>query len=118
MSKKFIKYAYTDKKPVANHPAQYRGKKGQNEIEFVVFTHAEDIEIDGKRTKTIKLNHNVKEDSNKKNNKRDNMPSRVSPVVYSGERSLLGKNRKDIRIHQEDKKIVDKVFKKGKRKKI
>lgn len=113
MPKIIIKYARTKSVPARDHPAQYRGKKGDKIIEFVVFTHAKKITVDDEKVQTKELAHSVtKEDDKNKG------PSRVSPVVYVGERGLLGKNSKKIKVHEDDKKIVNRIFKKGKRKKL
>ncbi|MBQ9104336.1 MAG: hypothetical protein IJY57_04570 [Clostridia bacterium] len=121
MAKKFIKFAYTRNIPVKNHPAQIRGTKGNKKVEFVVFTHAEEIDLDlnsnkpieeHRRKSTIKLNHKIEQ------NPKDNRKSRVSPVVYVADRDKLGSNRTDYSLHKEDKKIVDNIFKNGQREKL
>ena len=120
MAKKKTGYAYTKNKPIYNHPAHYRTVKAGN-IEFVVFTHAEEVDLDKRnkkipekehrKIKTIKLTNNI--DSSKKTEE-----SHVTPVVYEGSRELLGAKRQNLKLVGKDVAVVNKIFKTGMRIKL
>lgn len=109
-------YAYTKRYPIPNHPAEYRKNGKKEEIEYVTFTHSSEVDLDkGDKSKplethrkisTIELSHNIDKNKTEK--------SYVVPIVYQGERDLLGRKRDDLKVRGDaDKKKVDDIFKFG-----
>lgn len=115
-------WSNTKQYPHKRHPAYFR-KTGQDDIEYVTFTHSEEVDFDkdDKKkpleehdiVKTNKLNKNISV-----NAKPEDELSRVIPRVYEGKRSALGKGTNEYKLAEEDKPIIDEVFKTGKRYKV
>ena len=115
-------WAHTKQFPHKRHPAYFR-KTGQDDIEYVTFTHSGkvDFDIDNKRkpiekqdiVKTRKLKVNID-----KTEKNKGEYSHVIPRVYEGKRSALGAGTNKYKLAEEDKPTVDDIFKNGKRYKV
>ena len=115
-------WAHTKRIPHYNHPAYYR-KKGQDEIEYVTFTHSVEVDFDKNNKKkpiekhdkvvTKRLHKNI--DSARKG---DSKYSHVVPRVYEGKRSALGKGTNEYVLDNLDKPLIDEIFANGKRYKI
>ena len=115
-------WAHTKKYPHKNHPAYFR-KTGQDDVEYITFTHSEkvDFDKDNKRkpiekhdvVKTRKLKVNIDKTEENKGEY-----SHVVPRVYEGKRSALGVGTSKYKLAEEDKPTVDDIFKNGKRYKV
>lgn len=115
-------WAHTKKYPHKNHPAYYR-KTGQDDVEYITFTHSDKVDFDKDNkskpierhdiVRTRKLNENIDKTDNKKGEY-----SYVVPRVYEGKRSALGAGTNKYKLSEEDKPIVDTIFKNGKRYKV
>ena len=117
-----INFALIKKQPAPGHPAQYRKKDKSGKIEFVSFTHSPEIDLNKyypvlpqekhSIITTEKLDYNINSKS-----KGTAEPSYAVPVVYEGDRNLLGSN-KNSRYQitgTTDKNKIDKIFKTGMR---
>lgn len=94
-------FATTNKFPHKKHPAYFR-KTGEDEIEYVTFTHSDIVNlINEKNVPTRRLDVSVDY-----KNKGDNKYSHVVERVYMGKRSSLGKGTNQYKL---DKKDIDKV---------
>lgn len=112
-------WAHTKQFPHKRHPAFFR-KTGQDDIEYVTFTHSEKVDFDKDNkvkpiekhdiVKTRKLNVNIDKTERKKGKY-----SHVIPRVYEGKRSALGTGTNMYKLAEEDKPIIDTIFKNGKR---
>lgn len=103
-------FADTKQNPHKNHPANYR-KIGNDNIEYVTFTHHDIVDIDGYKYKTIPLSDNIDKNvqrDNKTKNTKD--ISYVFPKVYVGKRSALGKENNDYGLTKEDYVLINMLF--------
>lgn len=115
-------WAHTKKYPHKNHPAYFR-KTGQDDVEYITFTHSEEVDFDkdNKRkpvekhdvVKTCKLKVNID-----KTEKNKGEYSHVVPRVYEGKRSALGAGTNKYKLAEDDRTTVDYIFKNGKRYKV
>ena len=120
--KRLTGWAHTKKYPHKNHPAYFR-KKGQDDIEYVTFTHSSEVDFDKDNKKkpiekhdkvvTKKLNKNI--DSKRKG---DSKYSHIVPRVYEGTRSALGTGTNDYKLDNADIPLVDSIFQNAKRYKV
>lgn len=115
-------WAHTKWKPHKNHPAYFR-KTGQDDVEYVTFTHSETVDFDkDNKAKPIEKHDVVKTRRLKvnidKTEKNKGEYSHVIPRVYEGRRSALGSGTNKYKLAEEDKPIVDNIFKNGKRYKV
>ena len=93
-----------------SHPSKYKKiSRSSDDLEYVTFTHHEEVEIDNEKINTIELTSNIDPQ------KRGKEKSRVVPIVYKGKRSTLGKERTDLSLTNHYQKIVDDLFEKGER---
>ena len=99
-------FANTKEFPHKNHPANYR-RLSQDDIEYITFTHHAKVKIKNNEFETISLKNNI----NPKERLNGNDKSYVYPKKYIGKRSALGKERYDLSFVEEDKKMIDKLFK-------
>lgn len=115
-------WAHTKKYPHKNHPAYFR-KTGQDEVEYITFTHSEKVDFDkDSKSKpmekhdiviTQKLSKNID-----KSEAGEGRFSHAIPRVYEGARSALGAGTNKYKLANEDKPIIDNIFKNGKRYKV
>lgn len=115
-------WAHTKKYPHKNHPAYYR-KTGQDDVEYVTFTHSGKVDFDkGNKSKpandhdvveTQKLSVNID-----KTERGKGQYSHVIPRVYEGKRSALGEGTNRYKLSETDKPLIDDIFKNGKRYKV
>lgn len=115
-------WAHTKQFPHKRHPAYFR-KSGQDDVEYVTFTHSEEVDFDkDNKAKPIEKHDVVKTRRLKvnidKTEKSQGEYSHVIPRVYEGRRSALGSGTNKYKLAEEDKPIVDDVFKNGKRYKV
>jgi hypothetical protein len=96
-------WAETKRVPHVKHPAFYK-KKGQDDVDYVTFTHSLDVDLDGKKIEALPLKSNINK------NERGKSISHVLPKVYRGKRSALGKDTDKYSLTKEDRIIVDDVF--------
>ncbi len=108
-------FAYTKKVPHKNHPAYYRKKENvRDDIEYVTFTHSSNVKFSDKdvvEAEPLKYDIDYK-------NKGDKRYSHVVKRVFDGKRSALGKDTTDYRLDEEDRLIVDEVFKTAPRRRV
>ena len=115
-------WAHTKQFPHKRHPAYFR-KTGQDDIEYVTFTHSEKVDFDkDNKAKPIEK-HDIVETRRLKVNidkteKNKGEYSHVVPRVYEGKRSALGAGTNTYKLAEDDKPTVDYIFKKGKRNKV
>lgn len=88
-------FARTKNYPHKRHPATYN-RIGNDEIEYITFTHHNPARINDKTYNTLPLSTNIDV------SERGKSKSYAFPKVFVGKRSALGK---------EDKKFVDSLFK-------
>ena len=115
-------WAHTKKYPHKNHPAYFR-KTGQDDVEYVTFTHSSEVDFDKDNKRkpiekhdivtTRKLNVNID-----KTERSSGEYSHVIPRVYEGKRAALGAGTNKYKLADEDKPTVDDIFKNGKRYKV
>ena len=115
-------WARTKKFPHARHPAFYKKKSKNNEIEYITFTHSDEVDFDSdNENKPIEHHDIVKPRKLSKNiskNKGDKKDSYVVPRVYEGQRSALGQNTDEFGYDNSDKAIIDDVFNNAPRYKV
>lgn len=105
-------WAHTKKYPHERHPAHYR-KKGNDDIEYLTFTHSEEVDLpNGKKVTTVPLQNSITP------SERGTRRSYVFPKVYEGKRSALGKETSEYSIAPEDKTTVHTLFKTLPREKV
>ena len=108
MAKKRYKktgFARTKRYPFLNHPAFYK-RKGNDDVEYVTFTHSSEVELDDEKVITKELNVNInREDPSEKNRK-----SRVIPRVYKGKRSSLHKELIGFKLDSSDRTLIENIF--------
>lgn len=115
-------WAHTKQFPHKRHPAYFR-KTGQDDIEYVTFTHSEKVDFDkDNKAKPIEK-HDIVETRRLKVNidkteKNKGEYSHVVPRVYEGKRSALGAGTNTYKLAEDDKPTVDYIFKTGKRYKV
>ena len=102
-------FARTKRYPLLNHPAYYR-KKDTDNIEYVTFTHLEEVDLEDEKIKTIKLIVNIC-----KTEKEIDKYSYVVPRVYIGKRSSLKDEIHNFSIDKIDKPIIVEIFNKSER---
>jgi len=115
-------WAHTKKYPHKNHPAYFR-KTGQDDIEYVTFTHSSEVDFDKDNKKKPIEQHdkvttrmlNVNVDRKKKG---DSRYSHVVPRVYEGSRSALGTGTNKYKIDRSDEPLIDDIFQNGERFKV
>lgn len=106
-------FAKTKKVPHENHPAFFK-RKGQNEVEYVTFTHSDEVDLGGKKkVKTIPLTDNIAPEERGTDKK-----SHAYPKVYEGKRSALGKGEKKYNLTPKSRKVVEDVFENCPREKV
>lgn len=115
-------WAHTKKFPHKRHPAFFR-KTGQDDVEYVTFTHAKKVDFDKDNKKKPPEKHDVVKTRRLKVNidkteKNKGEYSHVIPRVYEGKRSALGAGTNKYKLSEKDKPIVDDIFKNGKRYKV
>lgn len=115
-------WAHTKKYPHKNHPAYFR-KTGQDDVEYVTFTHSREVDFDkDNKVKPIEKHDIVKAQKLKvnidKTEKNKGEYSHVVPRVYEGKRSALGAGTNTYKLAEDDKPTVDYIFKNGKRYKV
>lgn len=115
-------WAHTKKYPHKNHPAYFR-KTGQDDVEYVTFTHSCEVDFDkDNKAKPIEKHDIVKAQKLKvnidKTEKNKGEYSHVVPRVYEGKRSALGAGTNKYKLAEDDKTTVDYIFKNGKRYKV
>lgn len=115
-------WAHTKKYPHKNHPAYFR-KTGQDDVEYVTFTHSYEVDFDkDNKAKPIEKHDIVKAQKLKvnidKTEKNKGEYSHVVPRVYEGKRSALGAGTNKYKLAEDDKTTVDYIFKNGKRYKV
>lgn len=99
-------FADTKRYPHKNHPAKYN-RLGNDDIEYITFTHHKQVKLGNQIFDTIPLTSNIdKEERRKTKNK-----SHVFPKVFIGKRSALGKENKNYDLIKEDNVIVNDLFK-------
>ena len=98
-------YADTKKYPHKNHPAKYN-RLGNDNIEYVTFTHHKQVKLGNEVFNTIPLTSNIDKEERKKTKKK----SHVFPKVFVGKRSALGKENKNYDLIKEDNNIVNELF--------
>ncbi len=103
-------FARTKTYPHKRHPANYR-KKDNDLIEYVTFTHSDEVLIGNQKIKTKSLSKNIDK------RKQGEGVSKVLPIVFEGKRSSLGKEEK-LYLSKEDFLIVEEIFKSSPHKKV
>lgn len=97
-------FARTKNYPHKKHPAKFHFL-GNDEVEYITFTHHDEVELEGQIFKTIPLDNNIViEERGKKK-------SYAFPRVFIGTRSALGKKSNDFNLTKKDKEKVNKLFK-------
>ena len=115
-------WAHTRQFPHKRHPAYFR-KTGQDDVEYVTFTHSSKVDFD-KSDKAKSINkHDIVETRRlsvniDKTDKNKGKYSYVVPRVYEGKRSALGSGTNKYKLADKDKPIVDDIFNNGKRYKV
>ena len=108
-------WAQTKRYPHAAHPATYRRKGiGSDDIEYITFTHSDEVDLDNKKVRTVTMLDNVspaergknKEQGNKFGGKR----AYAYPEVFVGKRSALHNETKEFEPVEFDKKRIKKMF--------
>ena len=97
-------FARTKNYPHKRHPATYN-RIGNDEIEYITFTHHNPAKINDKTYNTLPLSTNIDV------SERGKSKSYAFPKVFVGKRSALGKEDKNLSLTKEDKKFVDSLFK-------
>ncbi len=96
-------FAFTKWIPHAGHPAFYR-KSGKDSLDYVTFTHSKEVDLEGRKVKTIPLTSNISK------NERGKRLSYLYPRCYSGKRSALGKETKEFSLLPKDRDIVNRAL--------
>lgn len=102
-------FADTKKVPHERHPAHYR-KIGKDDIEYITTTHHNPAKIKDKEIETKPLKKNF--------NPKDKKQAYVVPIVFEGKRSALGEEKTNYRVSDEDKSLINEIFKKSPRQKV
>lgn len=104
-------FAETKEYPHKKHPAKFKKKRGSDKVEYITFTHSEEVEIDNVViiTKPLTSNINPKERGTL-NEKGEPNISYAYPKVYVGKRSALGKGTDKYSLVEADSKIVEELF--------
>ena len=98
-------FARTKIYPHIRHPAYYkRISKELDKVEYMTFTHHDEVNIDNEVIKTIPLDSNISPEE------RGKSKSYVFPKIYSGKRSELGKEIRDYNLTDKDRSTVLKLF--------
>lgn len=108
--KKRTGFADTKEYPHRNHPANYR-RLGNDDIEYITFTHHSIVTINGKQYITIPLHDNIDKKVQKKNkNKKNKDISYAYPKVFVGKRSALKSEKTECCFVEKDKVLIDKLY--------
>ncbi len=101
-------FARTKNIPHKNHPAFYKKRKGvsSDEIDYITFTHSDEVELENKKIKTIEMKENI----NSKSPEEKNRKTYAYPKVYVGKRSALGKESNEFNLSKKNKEQVDELF--------
>ena len=104
-------FAKTKHYPHRSHPANYK-KLGNDDIEYITFTHHDVVDIGGKKYITIPLSDNIEKKVREKNKGKDKKEiSYAYPKVFVGKRSALGSEAREFSLTSEDVKKVNYLFK-------
>lgn len=96
-------FAFTKWIPHAGHPAFYR-KSGKDSLNYVTFTHSNEVDLGNKKVKTIPLTSNISK------SERGKRLSYMYPISYNGKRSALGKETKEFSLLPKDLDIVNRAL--------
>lgn len=107
-------WAFTKKFPHLNHPANY-SRTGNDDIEYITFTHSNEVNFDNKKVRTVPLADNISADERNQNKItgkiRGENRTYAYPKVYVGKRSALGKETDEFVPVDFDKNRIRKMFK-------
>lgn len=102
--RKYSGFAHTKEIPHKLHPAYYE-RKGNDEINYVTFTHSDEVDLNNRKIKTVPLTSNISPAE------RGKSISYAYPKSYKGKRSALGKNTDEYSLIKADKDIVKEILK-------
>lgn len=108
-------WARTKDYPHKKHPAHYkRVGPGNDDIEYITFTHSKLVEIGGNEIETIPLSDNISPAEREKN-KKENIPtednrSYAYPKVYKGKRSALKEEVNEFDPVTADKEMIADLY--------
>lgn len=106
-------WARTKDYPHKKHPANYK-RTGKDDIEYITFTHSDEVDLGDKKVRTIPLSDNIspaeREKNKRENKKYGENRSYAYPKVFVGKRSALGKETDEFSPVDFDKKRIDKMF--------
>ncbi|RXZ60992.1 hypothetical protein ESZ91_01000 [Candidatus Borkfalkia ceftriaxoniphila] len=108
-------WAQTKRYPHAAHPATYRRKGiGSDDIEYITFTHSDEVDLDNKKVRTVPMLDNVSPAERRKNKEQGKKfgenRSYAYPEVFVGKRSALHNETKEFEPVEFDKKRIKKMF--------
>lgn len=108
-------WAHTKFYPHVSHPTNYRYKDARNDkIEYITFTHSEEVDSGDKKIRTVPLLDNISPSERAKNRREGKRigenRSYAYPKVFVGERSSLHKETDKFEPVDFDKKRIEKMF--------
>ena len=107
-------WAHTKRYPHAAHPATYRRKgAGNDDIEYITFTHSAEVDLGDKKVRTVPMLDNISPAERRKNKEQGRKfgenRSYAYPKVFVGKRSALHRETDEFEPVEFDKKRIGKI---------
>ena len=101
--------------PHKKHPATYRRKGvGSDEIEYLTFTHKDEVDLSNKKVRTVPMLDNISPAERRKNKEQGKKPgenrSYAYPKVFVGKRSALKEESDEFDPVEFDKDRIKTMF--------